>query len=97
RDIFISQIQAGQFNRLNENMHPNVRIAEMNEATYWENALDDAGSGWSFTVLSTSQVRVDSSPSSAAVGVLTFTYGSRGDDYYFTRIDLNAAQIVPVP
>jgi len=87
RDAFVAQIKAGSFDRLNGNMHPSVRVSTMNAASYWEDKLDAAGAGWELTVLSTNEVKIDSSPDGSAEGTLTFSYGESNDDYFFLEIN----------
>ncbi len=93
RDTFLAQVRAGQYDRLNGNMHPDVRVAEANTENYWIAELGAKG-GWEFQVVSTTLVNVTAGPVPAN-STLTFTYGSRGDDYYFTSISLNGDQIAP--
>ncbi len=94
RDTFLSQLKAGQYDRLNGNMHPDVREAAMNTANYWTEELG-AGGGWEFQVISTTQVEITAGPVASVGQTFNFTYGLRGDDYYFTKISRNGDDIAP--
>ena len=96
RDTFLSQLKAEQYDRLNGNMHPDARVASANEATYWTGLLGDGG-GWEFEKVSTTQVNITGGPNASDGETFTFTYGARGDDYFFLTIAVSGAtgQIAP--
>jgi hypothetical protein len=98
RDTFLAQIKAGQYDRLNGNMHPDAREASANTADYWTTLLaPDSASDWEFDVISTTEVKITAGSTSIDGETFTFTYGSSNDDYFFLTIAVSGAtgQIAP--